>query len=402
MKKLLSVLLAALLLFGALSPCSAVAEEEGPEAYGFKTLGDVFPYVPDGAPIFENVCICVFEKDGVFYRVEADVPAEIIEKIDSLEWTEDYDDQVKALLQDLPVKKVMNFSELLLSQADLSALVGKTGQALLDMGFVPTGDYTFGETETTLILTKGAFEYEVTFAEAVPVQKAPNLMEVLPPLTVKSAAFTGHLSYYAWEPDFDPEGGPVYEYIAPPSFPIPEIAVAESPFQTLADVLTAEKGTWSSSTSDGLFVMAFETNGAYYRVEAALPEEIQEQLETIDFFDEEKEQKELALLGSLPIDRVGDLSACMPAQEELDALVGMTGRELMDMGFEQGMGYSFWDKAEFYLTKDLFEYHFYFNETVPEREGYDEVLDEILSSLTVARAEIFDLADVCSDPNLIW
>jgi hypothetical protein len=92
----------------------------------------------------------------------------------------------------------------------------------------------------------------------------------------------------------------------------------------------------------------------------------------------------------------------MPAQEELDALVGMTGRELMDMGFEQGMGYSFWDKAEFYLTKDLFEYHFYFNETVPEREDYDEVLDEILSSLTVARAEIFDLADVCSDPNLIW
>lgn len=177
----------------------AVAEESE-----FKTLGDVFTYVPDGAPIFENVCICAFEKDGTWYRAEADVPAELIAKIDALEWTEDYDDQVRALLRDLPVTKVIVLSDYLLSTADLDALVGKTGQ------------------------------------------------------------------------------------------------------------------------------------------------------------------------------------------------------ELLDMGFEQGMGYNFWDKAEFYLTKDLFEYHVYFNEKVPEMEDYDAVLDEILASLTVEKAEIDGFAGACSDPNLIW
>ena len=72
------------------------------------------------------------------------------------------------------------------------------------------------------------------------------------------------------------------------------------------------------------------------------------------------------------------------------------------MGFEQGMGYSFWDKAEFYLTKGLFEYHVFFNEKVPEMEDYDAVIDEILASLTVKKAEIFGLADVCSDTDLLW
>ena|GEM_PF-3133603 len=397
MKKTMTLVLAALLILGGMAfPGMTAAEDE------FKTLGDVFPYVPDSAPIFENVCICVFEKDGVYYRVEADVPNEIIERIDNLEWDETYDDQVRELLKDLPIKRVMDFSAFLLTQADLDALVGKTGQELLDMGFVPMEEYDFGETETRLVLAKGVFDYEVCFAEAVAPQRVPNLAEIVAPLTVKSAAFLGELNYYAWEPEFDPEGGPVYEYIAPPSFRIPEISVEESPFKTLADVLTAEKGSWSSSTTEDMFIIAFELNGSYYRVEAALPEEIGEQLEAIDFFDEEKEQKELALLGALPVTRVGDLSACRPSQEALDALVGKTGRELVDMGFEQGMGYSFWDKAEFYLIKDLFEYHVYFNEKVPEMEDYDAVLDEILASLTVEKAEVFGLSGVCSDPDLIW
>lgn len=400
MKKTLTILLVALLILGGIaSPRMAVAEESE-----FKTLGDVFTYVPDGAPIFENVCICAFEKDGTWYRAEADVPAELIAKIDALEWTEDYDDQVRALLRDLPVTKVIVLSDYLLSTADLDALVGKTGQELLDMGFVPMEEYGFGEAETRLVMAKGCFDYEVYFAEAVEPQRVPNLAEIVAPLTVKSAAFTEFLNYYAWDPEFDPEGGPVYEYIAPPSFPIPEIAAEESPFKTLADVYAALAERYSiSGPTDGLIVFAFETaDGRLYRVEAQVSAEIQEQLDAIDFFDEERDQKQQALLGPLPVSRVGDISACMPAQAELDALVGKTGQELLDMGFEQGMGYSFWDKAEFYLTKDLFEYHVYFNEKVPEMEDYDAVLDEILASLTVEKAEIDGFAGACSDPNLIW
>ncbi len=403
MKKTLTILLAALLMLGIVLPGTALAEgEQAPEAYGFKTVGDTYAYAPDGPANYGEICICVFEKDGVWYRAEADVPAEVNEKIEAMEWTEDYDAQVLELYADLPVQKVVVLSDLLLSQEELDALAGKTGQELTDMGFVPADEFTFGEADTTIALAKGPFVYTVTFTEAVEPQRVPNLVEVMASLTVKSAAFSGELSYYAWELEFDPNGGPVYEYIAPPSFPIPEIALEDSPFKTLLDVLTLEKGSYSSSMSDGLYVIAFETNGAYYRVEAEITPQIVEATDAIDFFDEERDQKLEALLGPLPVSRVGDISACLPTQEEMDALVGKTGQELADMGFEQGTGYSFWDKAEFYLTKDLFEYHVFFNEKVPEMEDYDAVIDEILASLTVEKAEVFGLSGVCSDPDLVW
>ena len=403
MKKTLTILLAALLILGGVAlPQMAVAAEETPEGYGFVTLGNAFSYAPEIPANYGNLCVCVVEKDGAYYRIEAALPAEIYDKIEAMEYTDDYDVKVLELLKDLPVTKVYALSDYLLSQESLDALVGKTGQELADMGFVPTDEYGFDEAGTTICLAKGAFVYTVTFAETVQPQRLPNLMEVMAPLTVASAVFSGELSYYAWTEEFDPDGSPAYEYEAPPSFPIPEIPLAESPFKTLSDVLHAQKGQYSSEMSDELYVIAFETNGAYYRVEAQVTPEIKEQADAIDFFDEAREQKLDALLGPLPVSRVGDLSACLPTEAELKAYVGKTGQELLDMGFEHGTGYNFWDRAEFYLTKDLFEYHFYFKEKVPEMEDYDAVLDEILASLTVAKVEIYGMASVCSDTNLVW
>ena len=397
MKKTLMILLTALLILGGgvLSPAAAA------EGYEFKTMGDTYAYASDGPTNMGDLCICVFEKDGIWYRAEAAVPAEVKEKIEALEWDENYDANVKALLADLPVAKVIVLSDSLLSQTDLDALVGKTGQELADMGFVPTGEFSFEDSATVIHLAKGVFDYAVSF-DTVEKQKVPNLAEVIAPLTVQGAAFSGNLTYIAWDEEFDPDSSIEYEYIAPPSFPIPEIALEDSTFKTLSDVLTMEKEQYSYSMSEELYVIAFEANGAYYRVEAEITPEIVEAADAIDFFDEERDQKLDALLGPLPVSRVGDISACLPTQAELDALVGKTGQELLDMGFEHGMGYSFWDKAEFYLTKDLFEYHVYFNEKVPEMEDYDAVLEEILASLTVEKAEVFGLSGVCSDPDLVW
>ena len=55
-----------------------------------------------------------------------------------------------------------------------------------------------------------------------------------------------------------------------------------------------------------------------------------------------------------------------------------------------------------YLDQGLYAYHVYFNETVPEMEDYDEVLDELMATLTVEKVEFFGLADICSDPDLLW
>ena len=99
---------------------------------------------------------------------------------------------------------------------------------------------------------------------------------------------------------------------------------------------------------------------------------------------------------------MGDLSAVLPAQEELDALVGMTGEELLDMGFEYGMGYSFWETTDFYLTRGLVDYVVTFNEKVPEMDDYDDVLDELIRPMTVQKVQIDGLSAICSDPDLLW
>ena len=143
-------------------------------------------------------------------------------------------------------------------------------------------------------------------------------------------------------------------------------------------------------------------DGVYYRVEAEIPADVYEKLDAIDFFDETREEQEQALLSPLPVTRVGDLSNGIPAKEELDALVGLTGQDLLEMGFEYGSGYSFWDKAEMYLVQGLYEYHVYFNEKVPEMENYDEALDELMPTLTVEKVEFFMPAGICSDTDLVW
>ncbi len=444
MKKLMSILLAALLILGAAAcakkeaetpapaasdaPTTAPAVSDAPttapaasdaEPVQFKTLGEVLSYESLASSCYEDLYVHIFEKDGVFYRVEADITEDIFQKLFDLDFFDpDKAQKTRDLLGEVPVKQTFVLSEALLSQAELDALAGKTGQELLDMGFVPQGSYGFGEESSWASLDKGPFSYEFNFVEQVLVEEDdPDVAEVIRPLTVKDAAFSS-VSDYCTEYDFDLKGGrTLAEYEAQfdeedqaAFYAIPEIPLADSPFQILADVFAVlndtdeadETPAYNSAITDTMYIIAFDKEGAYYRVEAEIPEDVTAQLNVIDFFDEKRDEKYEALLGPLPVTRVADLSAVIPAQEELDALVGMTGQELLDMGFAYGSGYSFFDKAEMYLVKDLCEYHFYFNETVPEREDYDEALDEIMQGLTVAKVEFFQLSEICSDPDLAY
>lgn len=406
MKKLLTVLLAALLICGSAAlPRMAAAEEKTPAEYGFNTLKDVFGYESPSYSLYGDVYILVFSKDDAYYRAVADVPADVYEKLDALDFfDENYEANQKALLQDLPIRSIIDLTEALLSPEDLDALKGKTGQELTDMGFVPQGSYGFWEDGTMFYLVKGPFAYEVNFVEALEPQDNPNIPEVMAPLTVKSAAFAG-VSAYATEVDFDIHGSPVWEYWEEPEavfYEIPEIPVAESAFRTLADAFAVRGEEYSSSLSYERFALAFPLNGAYYRVEADIPEEVADQLDAIDFFDEERDEKQEALLGPLPVTRVGDLSAGIPPQEELDALKGLTGQELLDMGFDYGMGYMFGESSEMYLTWGLYEYHIYYREKVSEADDYEAILDELMQVLTVDRVEFFGLSGICSDPDLLW
>ena len=415
MKKTLTILLVALLILGGVAlPRLSMAEgEKSPEEYGFKTLGDVLDYESPASSCCENLYVHVFEKDGIFYRAEADITSEIFEALFEIDFFDpDKDAKTKALLSDLPIRALYVLSDALLSEAELKDLKGKTGQDLLDMGFVPQGSYGFGDGVSFILLDKGPFSYQIDFKEkdVTVTGDDPNLAEIIRPLTVKEASFSGNLSDYATQETFDITGGRSLEeyessFTAKDFYEISEIPVEESPFKTLADVYAAMRDVnyAISGPYNGFIVFAFESkDGRYYRVEADVPADIQEQIDAINFFDETREEQEQALLSPLPVTRVGDLSEGIPPQEELDALVGLTGQDLLDMGFAYGTGYSFWDKAEMYLVQGLYEYHVYFNEKVPEMEDYDAALDELMPTLTVEKVEFFMLSGICSDPDLNW
>ena len=221
MKKTLTVLLIALLIFSAAAcakhadPAASNEETAAPAAdlSQWKTMGDIWEFESDGYSIEENWYVRIFKADGVYYRVETDLSQDVEEKLDAIDFFDmTKEEQEKELLKDLPIKTIYNLSEVLLSQSELDALAGKTGQELLDMGFVPQGSYCFSTQEKVswASLDKGPFDYDISFEEYVDVDDDPNVAAVIRPLTVKSATLSG-LSSYSQEREFDINGGRTLE-----------------------------------------------------------------------------------------------------------------------------------------------------------------------------------------------
>ena len=209
MKKLLTVLLIALLILSAAACAKNTPASSSVDLTQWKTLGDIWEYEFWGSVVEEGTYIRAFKAEDGYYRVETDVPQDVAEKLDAIDFFDKTgEEQEKALMKDLPIKTIINLSEVLLSQSDLDALAGKTGQELLDMGFVPQGSKGFSTQEqlSWATLEKGPFVYEVTFQEYVDVDDDPNIAAVIRPLTVKSAELVG-LSQYSTEKEFDINGG---------------------------------------------------------------------------------------------------------------------------------------------------------------------------------------------------
>ena len=172
------------------------AAESGDTLEGLRTLGDAFALQgkdedTEQRATYEDQYIYVFSIDGVPYRVIADLPAEISEKLFALEFDEDYDKNEKELVSGLEINKVENLNEQILPQEELDALVGKTGQELFDAGW---RSGSFYNTETLEVsLEYGPFAYTMHFDGEVSPEEAEDfdVYEGLADKKVLDAAFEG-------------------------------------------------------------------------------------------------------------------------------------------------------------------------------------------------------------------
>ena len=171
---------------------STAQETQAPEAAEnaeFHTMADVFAYDSDNYASGGDYYIYVFEKDGIIYRATAKFPPDVSEKVAAIDiFDEQYDAKVREAVAPLEIEKLDNLTEMIPSQEELDALVGKTGQDLLDDGWT-IWSYQLDIMEFGL--HHGPFAFTVVFDGELEMTDDFDEYAAIAPLTIKSVTYDG-------------------------------------------------------------------------------------------------------------------------------------------------------------------------------------------------------------------
>ncbi len=169
--------------------------------------------------------------------------------------------------------------------------------------------------------------------------------------------------------------------------------------KTLSDAIAQNGENVTYGYGDTYFCYVFEKDGQITRVLADLPEDVNQKIEEIDFFDEDIETKLFAVIGSLPIKQIDNLSESIIPQEELDKLAGKTGQQLIDDGFTvsycRRIGED--EYTQYLFDKGFHSYLITFNEKLAQSDDFEEY--EAFKPLTVKSAEYESVSDTAVNPD---
>ena len=168
--------------------------------------------------------------------------------------------------------------------------------------------------------------------------------------------------------------------------------IALDSFKTIEDALNIESESTQWSGGENTFVYVFEKDGKYYRLIANMTDEQSEALSNIDFSDDNYEEKQNEIIGPLEVVKAELLNDLILTQEEMDAWVGKTGKELLDDGWTTGMGYNL-DTMEFWMGYGSFYYTVVFDGNGEELDidTFDE--EEGIKDFKVQSIEFLSLGD---------
>ena len=166
------------------------------DGMSFKTIGEALAVekeeYSEQSATYGNVFVYVFEKDGTYWRLVAelsDEEAAALSELDILD--EDYAAKEEALISPLAVTKCENLNEQMLSDDETEALVGKTGAELLNSGWTVGMGYNLDSME--FYWEYGPFQYTVTFEKLEQLENTDDFDEeaAVAELKVASVAFNG-------------------------------------------------------------------------------------------------------------------------------------------------------------------------------------------------------------------
>ena len=203
MKKAFVIVLSLLIVLSLFAACgkqgsndpSASDSVPASDALSVETVGDALALMGEGESQFatlEKAYVVAFEKDGVYWRVIAELTPEQHDAIFALDiLDEDHDEKEKELVSPLKVTKCENLNEKKLSDDDMAALVGKTGAELFDSGWTTGMGYDLESME--FYLEYAPFAYTVTFEKQEQLENSDDFdaEAAVASLKVVSVSFTG-------------------------------------------------------------------------------------------------------------------------------------------------------------------------------------------------------------------
>ena len=155
------------------------AQAAGVDVSGWKTLGDALAYDSgenNAASWDEQHYLTVFTTaDGSVVRVVAKMDAKTYDEHAALDMSEDdYQQKFLEVMGGLPLESAEDLTDDVLSQEELDAYVGKTGQDLAADGFVFESYFMYGGEQTIATMAKGYLAYSVTFDKSVSEDEADS------------------------------------------------------------------------------------------------------------------------------------------------------------------------------------------------------------------------------------
>ena len=146
-------------------------------------------------------------------------------------------------------------------------------------------------------------------------------------------------------------------------------------YKTLGDVLSDSVAEYrEAGWFNGQYSYVFERDNVFFRATAPMSEELSNEVWSIDIMAEDHDEQLAALISPLEITKCENLSLFILSDDEMHALVGKTGAELL----ESGWTISGWnlDTSEFYLEYKCFLYDVTFDASldgIPNDDDFDPI-----------------------------
>ena len=162
--------------------------------------------------------------------------------------------------------------------------------------------------------------------------------------------------------------------------------------KTIGDVIALEKGENQSAVGGGMVVYAFKYGDTYYRVKADMPEETQQAYFDVDIMEEGYEEKQQELIEPLEINLFERLSDQILTQDELDALTGKTGQELIDAGWTYNGSFVL-DEMKLWMGYGPFVYSVIFDGDADPSDNENFDAEQSTKDMKVKSAEFSGMGD---------